>query len=423
VTDIRLTLVHLWITTGDNTRALEEGARVLAEAIRLHDPERQARALAAMGAVYDRLGRYRDALESYRQALRFEERTLDRHRQALALGNLALVYLRMGLPGPAVVHAGQALSLARVLPDVRLQVSLKQAYAASLAGAGDFRQSERTYAEIAGLVSRLSSPELLGLVLAGRGRVLLALGRLDEAERHIREALDLALRNRDSLLHLQAKSGLALVDWQRGDLDAAVEHLEESRRLVEDSRGILSNENDRMSYGRRPPDLLEPRGILTEVDRRSPIRPFEIEPSGSGAIPRALSPRPARERGKSSPAEDVAPGPSLPSGLPPWSSVRTRSSCRSSSERGARRCGFCLRAGSRGGSSLRGPRSRGKWNRFSTPFAFPLAVPRIPSTGTGRARASSTRSCWRRPPPSSGGRRTSSSLLIRSSIDCPSKLC
>jgi tetratricopeptide (TPR) repeat protein len=32
VTDIRLTLVHLWITTGDNTRALEEG-RVLAEAI------------------------------------------------------------------------------------------------------------------------------------------------------------------------------------------------------------------------------------------------------------------------------------------------------------------------------------------------------------------------------------------------------
>lgn len=316
VTDIRLTLVHLWITTGDTTRALEEGARVLAEAIRLHDPERQARALAAMGAVYDRLGRYRDALESYRQALRFEERTLDRHRQALTLGNLSLVYLRMGLPGPAVVHAGQALSLARVLPDVRLQVSLKQAYAASLAGAGDFRQSERTYAEILGLVSRLSSPELLGLVLAGRGRVLLALGRLDEAERHIRDALDLALRNRDSLLHLQAKSGLALVDWQRGDLDAAVEHLEESRRLVEDSRGILSNESDRMSYGETISQIYSNLAtILTEVDRRKPDpavrrRAFlAVEQSRARSLLDLLG-----GAGSSSPATGVAPGPVEPLG-------------------------------------------------------------------------------------------------------------
>ncbi len=272
-TDARLTLVHLWTTAGETTRALEEGARVLAEAIRLHDGERQARALAALGAVYDRLGRYRDALESYRQALRFEERTLDRHRQALALSNLSLVYLRMGLPGPAVVHASQALSLARVFPDVRLQVSLRQAYAASLAGAGDFVQAERTYAETLSLVSRPASPELLGLVLAGRGRVLLALGRLDEAERHIREALDLSLRNGDSLLRLQAKSGLALVDWQRGDLGAAVEHLEESRRLVENSRGILSNEGDRLSYGETISQIYSNlAAILREVDRRKPDR-------------------------------------------------------------------------------------------------------------------------------------------------------
>jgi CHAT domain-containing protein/tetratricopeptide (TPR) repeat protein len=316
VTDIRLTLVHLWISTGDTTRALEEGARVLAEAIRLRDPERQARALAAMGAVYDRLGRYRDALESYRQALRFEERTLDRHRQALALGNLSLVYLRMGLPGPAVVHASQALSLARVLPDVRLQVSLKQAYAASLAGAGDFRQSERAYAEILALVSRLSSPELLGLVLAGRGRVLLALGRLDEAERHIRDALDLALSNGDSLLHLQAKSGLALVDWQRGDLDAAVEHLEESRRLVEDSRGILSNESDRMSYGETISQIYSNLAtILTEVDRRKPDpavrhRAFlAVEQSRARSLLDLLG-----GAGRSSRATGVAPGPVEPLG-------------------------------------------------------------------------------------------------------------
>lgn len=272
-TDARLSLVHVWTTAGETTRALEEGARGLAEAIRLHDGGRQARALAAMGAVYDRLGRYRDALESYRQALRFEERTLDRHRQALALGNLALVYLRMGLPGPAVVHGAQALSLARVFPDVRLQASLKQAYAASLAGAGDFAQAERTYSETLSLVSRLSSPELRGLVLAGRGRVLLALGRLDEAERNIREALDLAVSSRDSLLHLQAKSGLALVDWQRGDLGAAVEHLEESRRLVESSRGILSNEGDRMSYGETISQIYSNlSAILREVDGRRPNR-------------------------------------------------------------------------------------------------------------------------------------------------------
>lgn len=272
-TDARLALVYVWTTAGETTRALEEGARVLSEAIRLHDGGRQARAFAAMGAVYDRLGRYRDALESYRQALRFEERTLDRHRQALALGNLSLVYLRMGLPGPAVVQAHQALSLARVIPDVRLQASLKQAHAAALAGAGDFRQAERIYAEALSLVSRLSSPELLGLVLAGRGRVLLALGRLDEAERAIRDALDLAVRNGDSLLHLQAKSGLALVDWQRGDLRAAVEHLEESRRLVESSRGILANEGDRMSYGETISQIYSNlSAILREVDRKEPDR-------------------------------------------------------------------------------------------------------------------------------------------------------
>jgi len=314
VTDIRLTLAYLWIAAGDSTRALEEGARVLAEAIRLQDAERQARALAAMGAVYDRIGRYRDALESYRQALRFEERTLDRHRQALALGNLSLVYLRMGLPGPAVVHAGQALSLARALPDVRLQVSLKQAYAASLAGVGDFRQSERTYAEILEHVSRLSSPELQGLVLAGRGRVLLALGRLDEAERHIRDALDLALRTRDSLLHLQAKSGLALVDWQRGDLDAAVEHLEESRRMVEDSRGVLSNESDRMSYGETISQIYSNLAtILTEVDRRKPDpavrnRAFlAVEQSRGRSLLDLLG-----DTGRSSPG--AAPGPVEPLG-------------------------------------------------------------------------------------------------------------
>lgn len=274
--DLRLQLVHLRMMTGEPTRALEEGAFVLARAIELEDGERQAESFAALGSVYDRLGRFRDALESYRRALRFEERTGDRHRQSLALGNLALVYLRMGLPGPALVHAQQALELGRVIPDARLQASLQQALASALAGAGNYAQSDRVFAQAVRTSEGLPSRGLRGIVLSGRGRVLLALGRLDEAQAHFEQALALARRTDDSFLRLQSRSGLALVAWRQGRLEAALRHLEESEGLVEGSRNRLLSEGDRISYDETRSQIYgNLASVLLELDAAHPGQGYD----------------------------------------------------------------------------------------------------------------------------------------------------
>ena len=268
--DAQIGLAQMDLMEGFSYRALEAISPILRRSLELEDGQRQTEALETAATIYERLGSFDRALQLYRIALRRTEAQRDLSQRAVTLGNIAIVEMRLGLEAAALAHAQEAARLAPLARDRRLQTGLLQSLGATLAGAGRFAEARRVYEEALVSAEHLSAPELYGLVHAGLGRVLLALGEVEQAGRRFRDALAIGA-DASRLVRLQALSGLGLTEWRRGKLAEALDHFESSRELVESSRRSISTEKDRLRYQEtRFTIYANLAGILTELDERYP---------------------------------------------------------------------------------------------------------------------------------------------------------
>jgi CHAT domain-containing protein/Tfp pilus assembly protein PilF len=76
----------------------------------------RAYTLTSLGAVYDRLGNYREAIKVQRQALSLWRATGDRNGEASALNNLGYAYYHSGQKLSGIKYYESALRLARTVP-------------------------------------------------------------------------------------------------------------------------------------------------------------------------------------------------------------------------------------------------------------------------------------------------------------------
>jgi CHAT domain-containing protein/Tfp pilus assembly protein PilF len=76
----------------------------------------RAYAFTSLGAVYDRLGRYKDAIKSLEQALSLWRATADKNGEASALNNLGFAYYGAGKKSKGLNYYQSALELARTVP-------------------------------------------------------------------------------------------------------------------------------------------------------------------------------------------------------------------------------------------------------------------------------------------------------------------
>ncbi|MBS0556818.1 MAG: diguanylate cyclase [Proteobacteria bacterium] len=174
-----------------------------------------ATALSNLGTLARDRGDYATALDLFRQALAIRERTDD--QLELTLRNLALIYRDLGDDATARDYFGRALDVARRHGDSANYAATLGTWAGFLVDAGEFAPALAAAEESLAVSSAIGDRPSVGFDVLNSGRALLGLGRLDEADARLHEALAIGreLNQHEILAHSQVS--LAEAALARGD--------------------------------------------------------------------------------------------------------------------------------------------------------------------------------------------------------------
>ncbi|HEY4593680.1 MAG TPA: CHAT domain-containing tetratricopeptide repeat protein, partial [Thermoanaerobaculia bacterium] len=249
-------------------------------------PLYEGRTLTLLGAVYLDLGEIAKAREDFEEAIHVFRAAQENGWLARALGVLGNADLSVG-------RAQDALEIYREMLTVSETAKLKLQKAAALHGIGAAQRWLGRPAEaIQSLEQALSyrqGKDRLGEALTRQelGKSYLALGDQGRAESSLREAQRIADAVGAFLPQTGVHYDLALLERQKGDVQAAIAEIEQAVKILETVRSDISDDRLRTSFfasRRSYYDLYV--DLLMELDRRSP---------GQGYADRALA---ASEQGR-----------------------------------------------------------------------------------------------------------------------------
>jgi DNA-binding SARP family transcriptional activator/tetratricopeptide (TPR) repeat protein/DNA-binding XRE family transcriptional regulator len=155
----------------------------------LGDRRGQAASLGNLGNVHWRLGHYQEALDHYRQALVIERQLGNIRGQAASLGNIGFVYERLGRYQEALDYDRQALAIERQLGDRRGEADSLTNLGVVLCRMERYQEALDHHQQALVLFREFGDRYGQALCLTNLGVVLGRLGRYQEALGHHRQAL------------------------------------------------------------------------------------------------------------------------------------------------------------------------------------------------------------------------------------------
>ncbi|MEU4695231.1 tetratricopeptide repeat protein [Actinoplanes sp. NPDC023714] len=224
-------ILYRYLDGGHPTDARTVHAFALDAARRTGDPAAQAEALTNLGATHLTTGRYAEAADHLRQALRLCRQTGSLIGQARALANLGAVAERLGHYRPATEHHQQALDLRRRIGDRTGEASalddlgLIQVRLGRYAAARDHH--ERALAICRDLGDRAGEARSL----CNLGVAELLAGDHEPATGHLRRALELFRRLGNRTGEAWAHDSLGTLHCRLGQADRATERYERALTL------------------------------------------------------------------------------------------------------------------------------------------------------------------------------------------------
>ncbi len=199
------------------------------------DPAHQAHALTNLATAYLQLGRYDEATEQLRRALKLFTRLGDRPGQARVLGNLGLIAERLGRYQPATGYLERVLGLFGAIGDrigeahtlTNLGV-VEERLGRLDAAAEHHRQALAAFRELGDLVGEAHA-------LTNLGDVEVRLGRYASAAEHIHQVLALSrqLGNDDGAA--RALNSLGILHARAGEPARAIEYHQRALAIARDS--------------------------------------------------------------------------------------------------------------------------------------------------------------------------------------------
>ena len=196
-----------------------------------------------LGVVYDRAGRYRNALEYFTRAFEQRRRTLGEHHPdtATAIANAAIMRGYLGDHRGSI--DGLQLAIGKLEMALGTQNPLVAWFYSSLGFA--LEQADRPADALPYLDRALQIRKRLlgedhpeyGQSERDKARVLLSLDQKDDALTHALRALTLARRHEDDPRSATAQSILGGVYLERGELQNAAEHIDAALAIRRESLG------------------------------------------------------------------------------------------------------------------------------------------------------------------------------------------
>jgi len=243
-----LDIGNLYNDRGEHERAIElykESLRVQRE---IGDEAHEAICLNNIGAVYLNAGQYEEALTYLELALGFREKAGNPIDLSETLHNVAETYLKMGRYDEALANYLRSLELSRTAGD-QFGAAI-ESYSLGTAFGYQGRYGAALEAKVEALTIFRDLGEggfWLGEILRGYGQSLAEVGRFDEAQEVLNEALDVARDLENQTLIAQALDARGDLLFYGGDSPAArrsyQESLTEAERTGDQSLAFLPKMN------------------------------------------------------------------------------------------------------------------------------------------------------------------------------------
>jgi tetratricopeptide (TPR) repeat protein len=264
----------LYLHTGDNMLAIYASEKALRLAEKLGETRAASRAHGIFGRVFGRIGDTEKARQNLERAVELA-RGSDHGETIIALSALGrqLEISEADVSGAREAYE-EALRLAEEMGMLPAQVELHAwlaqlaVYCADWEGVESSTEASAELAEREGLVGKLCLPNALRGILRWRE------GRIDEANVLFTRAIELAEQVGWSELAFQALVGLAMALRDQGDLDGAVNALDQAIEVCERA-GLLAQSIQAMgtravvlSLAHRPRAAREAAALTTQMAER-----------------------------------------------------------------------------------------------------------------------------------------------------------
>ncbi len=155
----------------------------------LADRELEANLRHMMSNLFSDLGQVERAYQEKRAVLRLRREIGDRRGEAMTLYSLAIWFRNRGEDDASLEHTRASLVIAEAIGDQRLE-AYDRTYLGLLMEASDPHESFRQYSRALQIRRQIGQEALTVDTLAGLARACLQLGKVEEAQAHITEALD-----------------------------------------------------------------------------------------------------------------------------------------------------------------------------------------------------------------------------------------
>jgi CHAT domain-containing protein len=182
------------------------------------------------------------AREDWAAALALASELGDRKWQSRAKGELGMIAFLLGDTGTALSQVTQALLAANATGDIGAQIRYYSAIATGLELSAEYEQAIRYFDLALGIASKHKETGFQYISIWGKAKALLELGRVDDADRLIQEALVQADADDRRVKKVQLLIAAADVARARRQADKALQYLQAALPIAErgDFRELLA---------------------------------------------------------------------------------------------------------------------------------------------------------------------------------------
>lgn len=220
---------------GEVHQAIELYQRAAEIQRRLGKPADLAQTLQNLGSAIALLDHHQEALEVLDEALELVRQGSSRVKADI-LTAIGWVHYQRGKPGQAVTAFNEALALRHALGDRGGEAAVLDRLGTALREAGDADGALAAYQESLALSLDGGSPWDVASTTANLGCTYQELGDESRAEHWLRDARRRFEAIDDPKAHSHVESCLARLARQRGDLAAALEHIEAALSIVDEMK-------------------------------------------------------------------------------------------------------------------------------------------------------------------------------------------
>ncbi|MBD1906855.1 CHAT domain-containing protein [Trichocoleus sp. FACHB-6] len=187
---ILVNLGNTYEALGEYDKAIKSYQQSLTIVREIKDRQGEGTALGNLGAIYANLGKYEEAVKSYEQSLAIARKINHKEGQASSLNNLGSAYHVQSAHVKALGYYQQSLAIALTTSNRQLQQKALGNLGIAYEDSGDYAKAIEHHEKSLDIARSLGDRRGEGMALNNLGHTLFTSGKLPEAEKKLRDAVE-----------------------------------------------------------------------------------------------------------------------------------------------------------------------------------------------------------------------------------------